>query len=132
MRHGRRLKSGESSGSGDEYVDALFTVYKDRVPAEADFVCYWFAKAWEAMRAGAPLKAGNQPVAQQPVHEPGYEGNDGFGMETIICSVPSTSAGEERCAFVTKLSFCRDGGVSRASQSWWPKTVRPSLIFAME
>jgi type I restriction-modification system DNA methylase subunit len=58
MHHGRRLKSGESSGSGDEYVDALFTVYKDRVPAEADFVCYWFAKAWEAMRAGAPLKAG--------------------------------------------------------------------------
>jgi hypothetical protein len=47
-----------STGLGDEYVDALFTVYKDRVPDEADFVCYWFAKAWEAMRAGVPLKAG--------------------------------------------------------------------------
>jgi hypothetical protein len=41
-------------GGGDTGV----TVYKDRVSAEAELVCYWFAKAWEAMRAGAPLKAG--------------------------------------------------------------------------
>jgi hypothetical protein len=53
-----RSKSGESSGLGDEYVDALFTVYKDRVPAEADFVCYWFAKAWEAMQARRASRAG--------------------------------------------------------------------------
>lgn len=32
---------------GDEYVDALFTRYRDRVPAEADLVCYWVAKAGE-------------------------------------------------------------------------------------
>ena len=30
---------------GDEYVDALFSVYKDRVPNGADLVCYWFEKA---------------------------------------------------------------------------------------
>ena len=30
---------------GDEYVDSLFRVYRDRVPAEADLVCYWFEKA---------------------------------------------------------------------------------------
>jgi type II restriction/modification system DNA methylase subunit YeeA len=30
---------------GDDYVDALFRVYKDRVPREADFVCYWHEKA---------------------------------------------------------------------------------------
>jgi type II restriction/modification system DNA methylase subunit YeeA len=58
MRQGRRSKLGESSGLGDEYVDALFTVYKDRVPAEADFVCYWFAKAWEAMQARRASRAG--------------------------------------------------------------------------
>ena len=58
MRQGRRSKSGESSGLGDEYVDALFTVYKGRVPAEADFVCYWFAKAWEAMQAQRVSRAG--------------------------------------------------------------------------
>jgi type II restriction/modification system DNA methylase subunit YeeA len=58
MRAGRRSKSRESSGLGDEYVDALFTVYEGRVPAEADFVCYWFAKAWEAMQARRASRAG--------------------------------------------------------------------------
>jgi hypothetical protein len=38
-------------GGGDTSVTV------DRVSAEAELVCYWFAKAWEAMRAGAPLKA---------------------------------------------------------------------------
>ena len=30
---------------GDEYVESLFRVYRSRVPAEADLVCYWFEKA---------------------------------------------------------------------------------------
>lgn len=33
------------SGLGDEYVDRLFALYDDRVPAEADLVVYWFEKA---------------------------------------------------------------------------------------
>ena len=37
------------SNLGDEYVDAMFSVYKGRVPAEADIVCYWFENA-RAMR----------------------------------------------------------------------------------
>jgi len=36
---------------GDEYVERLFVAYKDRVPAEADLVCYWFAKARGALLA---------------------------------------------------------------------------------
>jgi type II restriction/modification system DNA methylase subunit YeeA len=39
-------------GLGDETVEALFRAYEGRVPAEADLVCYWFAKAWEALQAG--------------------------------------------------------------------------------
>ncbi len=30
---------------GDEYCDALFAAFTDRVPAEADLVCYWFELA---------------------------------------------------------------------------------------
>ena len=30
---------------GDEYVERLRKVFKDRVPGQADFVCYWFEKA---------------------------------------------------------------------------------------
>ena len=32
-------------GLGDEYVDAMFSVWGDRVPREADLCCYWFEKA---------------------------------------------------------------------------------------
>ena len=39
---------------GDDYVDRLFEAFAGRVPAEADLVCYWFAKAWERL---SPLSA---------------------------------------------------------------------------
>jgi type II restriction/modification system DNA methylase subunit YeeA len=45
-------------GLGDETVEALFRVYDGRVPAEADLVCYWFAKAWEALQAGRAKRVG--------------------------------------------------------------------------
>ena len=34
---------------GDAYVDRLFAAFAGRVPAEADLVAYWFAKAWEQL-----------------------------------------------------------------------------------
>ena len=58
MRRGRGLKADNGSGLGDKYVEALFKVYENRVSAEADFVCYWFAKAFEAMRAGRVSRVG--------------------------------------------------------------------------
>ena len=36
-------------GLGDDYVAALFAAYDGIVPAEADLVCYWFAKGWRAL-----------------------------------------------------------------------------------
>ena len=33
------------NGLGDAYVERLFSLYEGRVPAEADLVTYWFAKA---------------------------------------------------------------------------------------
>jgi type II restriction/modification system DNA methylase subunit YeeA len=43
---------------GDAYVDRLFAAFSGRVPAEADLVAYWFAKAWERMRHGRLKRAG--------------------------------------------------------------------------
>ncbi|WP_296578948.1 class I SAM-dependent DNA methyltransferase [Xanthobacter sp.] len=37
------------SGLGDSYVESLFKAYRSRVPAEADLVVYWIAKALEAI-----------------------------------------------------------------------------------
>lgn len=34
---------------GEEYVLTLFDIYKNRVPHQADLVCYWFLKAGEHM-----------------------------------------------------------------------------------
>ncbi len=45
-------------GLGDAAVEALFTVYEGRVPAEADLVCYWFAKAWEALQRRRAKRVG--------------------------------------------------------------------------
>ena len=46
------------SGLGDAIVETLFRVYAGRVPAEADLVCYWFAKAWEALQTGRVKRVG--------------------------------------------------------------------------
>ena len=43
---------------GDDYVDALFGAYQGRVPAEADFVCYWFEKARTMLEQGRAKRAG--------------------------------------------------------------------------
>ncbi len=45
-------------GLGDATVETLFKVYDGRVPAEADLVCYWFAKAWQALQAGRARRVG--------------------------------------------------------------------------
>ena len=43
---------------GGDYVDALFKVYKDRVPAFADLCCYWFEKARAHIEKGGCKRAG--------------------------------------------------------------------------
>ena len=43
---------------GDDYVSRIFSLYKGRVPAEADLVCYWFVKAGEHVGAGNAKRVG--------------------------------------------------------------------------
>jgi hypothetical protein len=43
---------------GDDYVDALFAVYRDRVPREADLVIYWHEKARAMVEAGLVQRVG--------------------------------------------------------------------------
>jgi hypothetical protein len=45
-------------GLGDEYVEALFEVYENRVPHDADFVTYWFEKARAMVESGRVKRAG--------------------------------------------------------------------------
>ena len=45
-------------GLGDDYVDDLFHVFRSRVPAEADFVTYWFEKARASIEEGTAKRAG--------------------------------------------------------------------------
>jgi hypothetical protein len=46
------------SGLGNATVEALFRIYDARVPAEADLVCYWFARAWEGLLGGRAKRVG--------------------------------------------------------------------------
>ena len=43
---------------GGDYVDTLFKVYKDRVPAFGDLCCYWFEKARAHIEKGGCKRAG--------------------------------------------------------------------------
>lgn len=43
---------------GDRYVEDLFALYKGRVPAFADLVCYWFERARAQIAAGRLSRAG--------------------------------------------------------------------------
>ena len=43
---------------GEDYVSRIFAVYEDRVPAEADLVCYWFVKAGEQVGRGGTKRVG--------------------------------------------------------------------------
>ncbi|MBN2100240.1 MAG: class I SAM-dependent DNA methyltransferase, partial [Dehalococcoidia bacterium] len=45
-------------GLGDRYVEDLFDLYKDRVPAFADLVCYWHEKARAQIEQGRAKRAG--------------------------------------------------------------------------
>ena len=51
---GKRLRDS----LGDATVETLFSVFEDRVPAEADLVCYWFAKTWELLESRFVARAG--------------------------------------------------------------------------
>jgi type II restriction/modification system DNA methylase subunit YeeA len=52
---GRKFLRGQLS---DAYVDALYRVFKDRLPHAADFVCYWHEMARRAISNGATRRAG--------------------------------------------------------------------------
>ena len=43
---------------GDTYCARLFAAYAGQVPAEADLVCYWFARAQAAVAAGEVARVG--------------------------------------------------------------------------
>ena len=47
-----------NEGLGEDYVSRVFSLYKRRVPAEADLVCYWFVKAGEQVSAGKTKRVG--------------------------------------------------------------------------
>ena len=51
---GKRLRSV----LGDKYCDQLFAAYAGLVPAEADLVCYWVARAKDAVAAGEAQSVG--------------------------------------------------------------------------
>ncbi|GLH68224.1 class I SAM-dependent DNA methyltransferase [Geothrix edaphica] len=46
------------SALGDANVEALFIAWDHRVPREADYVCYWFEKAREAVTTGRAKRSG--------------------------------------------------------------------------
>ncbi|MBN1452652.1 MAG: class I SAM-dependent DNA methyltransferase [Anaerolineales bacterium] len=73
---------------GDQYVDALFKLYENRVPASADLVCYWFEKARSMIanektkRAGLLATQGIRGGANRKVLERIKESGDIFWAQS--------------------------------------------------
>ncbi len=62
---GKKLRAG----LGDGYVERLFAAYRGRVPAEADLVAYWVARAWAAVGADPAHPLAGELSAAQPTTE---------------------------------------------------------------
>ena len=43
---------------GDEYVNAVYSLYGSRIPNSSDLCCYWFEKARAQIEAGKSRRAG--------------------------------------------------------------------------
>ena len=43
---------------GDEYVNAVYSLYGNRIPNSSDLCCYWFEKAWAQIETGTTKRAG--------------------------------------------------------------------------
>ena len=98
---GKRLRDG----LGDAYVERLFSAYRGRVPAEADFVCYWVEKAWRAMPFSAHPRESGDPA--------GFAIQETDADETKKTWVPAFAgmSGVKRAGLVTTNSI--RGGANR-------------------
>ena len=75
---------------GNDYVERLFAAYAGRVPAEADLVVYWFAKAWDQMSSLSALGGGegrgevgnSRAPADQPT-SPSHAGGAGPSLSPL-------------------------------------------------
>lgn len=98
---------------GDHYVEPLFTLYRGRVPAFADLVCYWFERArvmiqdGKARRAGLLATQGIRGGANRLVLESIKRTGDIFWAQsdrdwilegaTVHVSMVGFDGGEEQC-----------------------------------
>jgi type II restriction/modification system DNA methylase subunit YeeA len=63
---------------GENYTETLRQAYRTHIPGAVDLVCYWFAKAWQALASGAVARAGL--VATQSIRK----GSNRQVLDTII------------------------------------------------
>ncbi|MCY4600509.1 MAG: class I SAM-dependent DNA methyltransferase, partial [Acidobacteria bacterium] len=84
---------------GEDYVSRMFATYAERVPAEADLVCYWFEKAGQQIAAGRSQRAGL--VATNSIR--GGANRRTLEAATQAWQPPSGKAGSE-------LPMVREGG----------------------
>ena len=93
---------------GEDYVDAVYALYGDRIPNSSDLCCYWFEKARGANRCGPlpPCRAPSDSGNTFPV-QPSRPGADQAEAEISSTSFP-TKSGEATTltpqAYTSRLS----------------------------
>ena len=115
---GKRLRSG----LGDAYVDRLFAAYAGRVPAEADLVAYWFAKAWEQMSPPSLLLKGQRGRTSTP------SPSMGEGREGVIAATASSPWVQAAGSPPPRPSPIVGEGVGAANSILLPRLKRAGLV----
>ncbi|HVB18470.1 MAG TPA: DNA methyltransferase, partial [Stellaceae bacterium] len=115
---GKRLRGG----LGDAYVERLFAAYAGRVPAEADLVAYWFAKAWEQMSPPSPLPKGQRDRTSTP------SPSMGEGREGVIAPTANSPRVQAAGSPPPRPSPIEGEGAGAANSILLPRLKRAGLV----
>ena len=94
---GKRLRTE----LGDDYVEAMFEVWKDRVQRTADLCCYWHEKARRMVHAGRTKRAGllaTQAIRGAPAAKR-WRASEESGDIFFAESEPQVGPGRRFCSY---------------------------------
>lgn len=119
---GDRKMKGEL---GEEYVNRLRTTYRPRLPDSANFVCFWFEKAAQAIEDGTTQRAGI--VATSTIRNP----NTRFILERMM-SVSQIYMAIPNMLWVEGHGKSKDTAAVRVSVTCFNSLSQPQLAVTLD
>lgn len=102
---------------GDEYVDAVYALYGERIPNSSDLCCYWFEKARAEIEAGRCKRAGLLATQAIPFqsNRPALQRIKESGDIFYVISDKEWRSNDPNAAAVHISIICFDDGAEQVS-----------------